>query len=71
MLASFNEKLLLSNGLNISPLKGTEAGHQPKSLRGVVQSIDNERDMSNYIASYQGKIPQQVAEIKYERAAVS
>ncbi|PBP28467.1 GTPase activation, GAP [Diplocarpon rosae] len=68
--ASFNEKLLLSNGLNVSPLKGIEAGHQPRSLREAVHAIDNEQDLSNYISSFASKIPARISEIKYEKNPV-
>lgn len=69
--ASFNEKLLLSNGLNVSPIKGIEGGSQPRSLREVVYAIDNEKDFSNYISSYGSKVPPRAPDIKYERNAVS
>lgn len=70
-LASFNEKLLLSNGLNISPIKGNEGTNQPRSLREAVYAIDNEKDFSNYISSYGSKVPPRTSEIKYERNPVS
>jgi hypothetical protein len=69
--ASFNEKLLLSNGLNVSPLKGSEIGSQPRSLREVVHAINNEKDLSGYISSFAGKVGPRSQEIKYERHAVS
>ncbi|RDL31521.1 uncharacterized protein BP5553_09730 [Venustampulla echinocandica] len=65
--ASFNEKLLLSNGLNVSPLKGSEQGSQPRSLREVVYAIDNEKDLSGYISSFASKVAPRIADIKYER----
>ena len=70
-VASFNEKLLLSNGLNISPLKDNEPGDHPRSLREIVFAINNERDLSNYICSFRSKVPPQAPEIKYERNTVS
>lgn len=69
-LASFNEKLLLSNGLNMSPLKGSESGNQPRSLREAVFAIDNEKDLSNYISSFANKVPARKSEIKYEKNSV-
>lgn len=69
--ASFNEKLLLSNGLNISPIKGQEGMNNPRSLRDAVYAIDNEKDFSNYISSFGSKVPPRSADIKYERNAVS
>ncbi|RDW77407.1 hypothetical protein BP6252_05460 [Coleophoma cylindrospora] len=68
--ASFNEKLLLSNGLNISPMKGREQGSQRRSLGEVIYAIDNEGDLSNYITSFASKVPPRGADIKYERNAV-
>jgi hypothetical protein len=70
-LASFNEKLLLSNGLNISPLKDSEPGDHPRSLRETVFAINNEKDLSNYISSFASKVPPRAPEIKYERHPVS
>ncbi|KAL3420186.1 Rho-GTPase-activating protein 7 [Phlyctema vagabunda] len=68
--ASFNEKLLLSNGLNISPIKAVDQGSQRRSLREVVYAIDNEKDLSSYITSFAGKVPPRAPDIKYERHAV-
>lgn len=69
--ASFNEKLLLSNGLNVSPLKGSEAGSQSRSLREVVHAIDNEQDLGTYIGSFAVKVPKTIMDIKYEKHPVS
>jgi hypothetical protein len=68
-IASFNEKLLLSIGLNVSPLKNSES--KARSLREVVHSIDNEKDLSNYLSSFANKVGRQNMEIKYERHPVS
>ncbi|KAG4443317.1 hypothetical protein IFR05_001186 [Cadophora sp. M221] len=68
--ASFNEKLLLSNGLNVSPLKGNESVSQPRSLREAVYAIDNEKDLSNYISSFASKVPARTSEIRYEKNPV-
>ncbi|KAH9216172.1 hypothetical protein DL95DRAFT_363611 [Leptodontidium sp. 2 PMI_412] len=68
--ASFNEKLLLSNGLNVSPLKGNESGSQPRSLREAVYAIDNDKDLSNYISSFASKVPARTSEIRYEKNPV-
>ncbi|KAA8576045.1 hypothetical protein EYC84_006208 [Monilinia fructicola] len=68
--ASFNEKLLLSNGLNISPIRAKEQGTPNRSLREAVHAIDNVKDLSNYISSFVGKVPSRVTEIKYERNTV-
>ncbi|KAI9829420.1 MAG: hypothetical protein M1819_006357 [Sarea resinae] len=66
--ASFNEKLLLSNGLCVSPLKSQEAqGPTTASIREAVSRIDNERDLRNYISSFTPKVPPKRGDIKYER----
>lgn len=50
---TFNEKLLLGQGLSINPLKegGDSAG--PKSLREVIQQIDNQKDYHDYVLSHE------------------
>jgi hypothetical protein len=71
--ASFTEKLLLHNGLSISPLKGSQIdqSNDTRSLREAVSAIDNDNDLNQYIASYASKVPAKLAEIKYERNPVS
>ncbi|KAI1392387.1 RhoGAP-domain-containing protein [Hypoxylon trugodes] len=69
--ASFNEKLLLSNGLVISPLKSaTQPGQHSRSLKEVVQAIDNKKDLENYLISFHSKVPIRSSEPKYERNPV-
>ncbi|KAI9840465.1 MAG: hypothetical protein M1838_004058 [Thelocarpon superellum] len=67
--ATANEKLLLNNGLSVSPLNSVENGQaQPiKSLRDVIYQIDNERDLDNYVASFAAKVSVRAGDIKYER----
>lgn len=65
--ASFNEKLLLGNGLAVSPLTGGDAPSSQKSLRELVMEIDNEKDFNSYISSHSGKVPPSLSEIKYEK----
>ncbi|KAK1758730.1 hypothetical protein QBC47DRAFT_375600 [Echria macrotheca] len=62
--ASFNEKLLLSNGLSISPLKSSP---DARSLRECVLAINNDADLNDYIGSYYPRMPPKGAEPKYER----
>jgi Rho GTPase-activating protein RGD1 len=69
-LASFNEKLLLSNGLNISPMKNGEQSSNTRSLREAVYAINNEQDLSNYLSSFASKVPPKTSDIKYERNTV-
>ncbi|KAL8810596.1 MAG: hypothetical protein Q9223_002655 [Gallowayella weberi] len=64
--ASFNEKLLLSNGLCVSPLKGHHNNSSPRSLRDVVFQIDNAHDLNSYIRSFSVKAGQRSAEVKYQ-----
>ncbi|KAI8632753.1 hypothetical protein F5Y19DRAFT_328904 [Xylariaceae sp. FL1651] len=69
--ASFNEKLLLSNGLVISPLKSvTLPGQYSRSLKEVIHSIDNKKDLEDYITSYYTKLSPKTSEPKYERNPV-
>jgi hypothetical protein len=65
--ATFNEKLLLGNGLAVSPLSDRDAPSAQKSLRELVIEIDNEKDFNNFIASHSGKVPPTPSEIKYEK----
>ena len=69
-LASFNEKLLLGNGLCVSPLSG-QIGPGPRSLRDVVYQIDNTKDFDNFVSSFSSKVGQKPTDIKYERHPVS
>ncbi|KAK5114632.1 hypothetical protein LTR62_002205 [Meristemomyces frigidus] len=63
--AAFNEKMLLGNGLAVSPLTG-ESGSQ-KSLRELISGIDNEQDFHSYVGSHAGKVPPRIGEIRYEQ----
>ncbi|KAK3371936.1 RhoGAP-domain-containing protein [Podospora didyma] len=65
--ASFNEKLLLSNGLSISPLKN---GPDARSLRECVSAINNEKDLNDYISSHYSRMPPKTGPPKYERNPV-
>ncbi|CAF9941966.1 MAG: hypothetical protein ALECFALPRED_009429 [Alectoria fallacina] len=64
--ASFNERLLLGNGLCVSPLKGQSNEPGSRSLRDVAFQIDNARDLNNYVSSFASKVGAS-GEIKYER----
>ncbi|KAI1424538.1 hypothetical protein F5Y12DRAFT_751312 [Xylaria sp. FL1777] len=69
--ASFNEKLLLSNGLVISPLKNAiSPGQYSHSLKEVIHGIDNKKDLEDYITSFHSKLPLKTSEPKYERNPV-
>ncbi|KAH7019928.1 hypothetical protein EDB80DRAFT_211191 [Ilyonectria destructans] len=69
-LASYNEKLLLSNGLNVSPIQGPGGEGSQRSLRQAVSSIDNDKDLNNYVTAQYRNLPASSGEIKYERNAV-
>ncbi|KAL1843274.1 hypothetical protein VTJ49DRAFT_2383 [Mycothermus thermophilus] len=62
--ASFNEKLVLSNGLSLSPLKQTP---EARSLRETVLSIDNEKDLNDYLCGQYVRLPPRTGPPKYER----
>ncbi|KAI0906703.1 hypothetical protein F4823DRAFT_606148 [Ustulina deusta] len=69
--ASFNEKLLLSNGLVISPLKNAiSPGQYSHSLKEVIHAIDNKKDLEDYITSFHSKLTPKTSEPKYERNPV-
>lgn len=70
MTAAFNEKLLLSNGLVISPVKNANGETSSRSLRQAVLSINNEKDLNEYIGSHHGMIRPDNGEVKYERHPV-
>ncbi|KAI5801509.1 hypothetical protein DFH27DRAFT_60161 [Peziza echinospora] len=67
--ATLNEKLLLSNGLSINPIKGNNpSGPHSQSMREVIALIDNETDFKKFVLSMESKLPQSApAEIKYEK----
>ncbi|KAI1818616.1 hypothetical protein GGS20DRAFT_527909 [Poronia punctata] len=67
--ASFNEKLLLNNGLVVSPLKHVPSEHQ-RSLKEVIHAIDNTKDLEDYVSSFHSKLPATTSEPKYERHPV-
>ena len=67
--ASFNERLLLGNGLCVSPLKSQSNDLGSRSLRDVVLQIDNAKDLNNYVSSFASKVGSS-GEIKYERHPV-
>ena len=64
--ATFNEKLLLGNGLAVSPLNDKDSVSVQRSLRDLVTDVDNDRDFHNYVSSFSGRI-QPPTEIKYEQ----
>ncbi|KAG5292412.1 GTPase activating protein [Histoplasma ohiense] len=67
--ATFTEKLMLGNGLCVSPLKNgvnsDAAGF--KSLREVAAQVDDEKDFKNFILSHASKIGSGSAGVKYEK----
>ncbi|KAI9754438.1 MAG: SET domain-containing protein 4 [Chaenotheca gracillima] len=67
--ASFNEKLILSNGICVSPIKAQQPGsaQEPRSLREVIHSIDNERDLRSHIVGLSGKLPPKQSDIQYRQ----
>lgn len=65
--ATFNEKLLLGNGLAVTPLNDKSGPGGGRSLRDVIQEIDNETDFNTYMRGHLGKIPARPSDIKYEQ----
>lgn len=69
--ASFNEKLLLSNGLVISPLKNhSNLGQHSRSLKEVIQAVDNAKDLEDHLVSFHSQVPPTGNEPRYERNPV-
>ncbi|KAK4155333.1 hypothetical protein C8A00DRAFT_31859 [Chaetomidium leptoderma] len=62
--ASYNEKLVLSNGLSISPLKHTT---ESRSLRESILAIDNDKDLNDYLSAHHARLPPRTGPPKYER----
>ncbi len=48
-----------------------ESTPQPRSLRQAVSSINNERDLSEFISSHRSKVQLNLGEVKYEKNPVS
>jgi len=67
--AVLNEKLLLAYGLCVSPLRSQSPGPSAgsRSLREVASSIDNRKDLVNYLFSFTNKAGSRPPEIKYEK----
>jgi len=66
--ASFNEKLLLGNGIALSPLPPSDpSAPAAHSLRDIVLEIDNKADFDNYLTGHVSKIPVRTSDIKYEQ----
>lgn len=62
----------MSNGLSISPIKGPDGQQSAsRSLRHAVMSVDNDRDLDDFVAGHYTKIPASTGEVKYERNPVS
>jgi hypothetical protein len=65
--ATFNERLLLGNGLLISPL--VDGDTPRRGLRDIITQIDNDKDFHSYVNSYANTVPPK-KEIKYEKHPV-
>lgn len=63
--ATFNEKLLLSNGILVAP---TNNPGEPEaaSLREIFYKVDNDKDLTSFITGHASKIPRP-PEIKYQQ----
>ncbi|KAK7537099.1 Rho GTPase activator [Phyllosticta citribraziliensis] len=63
--ATFNEKLLLSNGILVAP---TNNPGEPEaaSLREIFYKVDNEKDLTSFITGHASKVPRP-PEIKYQQ----
>ncbi|KAK7731437.1 Rho GTPase-activating protein [Botryosphaeria dothidea] len=63
--ASFNEKLLLGNGILVAPLNNAGEPEHP-SLRDIIYRIDNDKDLTSFITEHSGKVPRP-PEIRYQQ----
>ncbi|KAK8230423.1 hypothetical protein HDK90DRAFT_417866 [Phyllosticta capitalensis] len=63
--ATFNEKLLLSNGILVAP---TNNPGEPEaaSLREIFYKVDNDKDLTSFITGHASKVPRP-PEIKYQQ----
>jgi len=69
--AAFSEKLLVNNGVVISPIKNEDdSAGGALSMRDMVSQIDNERDFQTHITSHTSTVPPKPAEIRYEKHPV-
>ncbi|KAF4548483.1 RhoGAP domain-containing protein 2 [Elsinoe fawcettii] len=60
--ATFTEKLLIGNGVLITPLPN-EGAH--RSLRDIMSDVNNDADFHNYIISNKPKVPVRTTGIEY------
>ncbi|EXJ92481.1 hypothetical protein A1O3_01033 [Capronia epimyces CBS 606.96] len=67
--AGLTEKLILGYGLSVTPLKGQSpvSATPTKSLREVASSVNNERDLVEYVLSFSTKAGTRPREIRYEK----
>ncbi|OTA03842.1 Rho GTPase-activating protein [Trichoderma parareesei] len=67
-----NENLLLGNGLVISPFRNsaTIGPNQPRSMRYAIASINIDKDLDEFVATYHSKVQPNPGEVKYERNPV-
>lgn len=72
-LAAFTEKLIVANGLVISPMRDPNMGNSSglQSIREAIAKIDNEKDFQSYVTSHSAQLPSAPAEIKYVKHPVS
>ncbi|KAF2220381.1 rho GTPase activator [Elsinoe ampelina] len=60
--ATFTEKLLIGNGVLITPLPN-EAAH--RSLRDIMSDVNNDADFQHYVISHKPKVPVRNTGIEY------
>lgn len=64
--ATFNEKLILGNGLAVTPFSDRDNAGSQRSLRDIVHGIDNETDFNTYMRGHVNKIVRP-NDIQYEQ----
>lgn len=65
--ATFNEKLLLGNGLAVTPLTDKDTAGSQRSMRDVIYEIDNDTDFNSYVRGHMSKVPARSGDIRYEQ----
>ncbi|CAZ80888.1 unnamed protein product [Tuber melanosporum] len=68
--AQFNEKLLLHNGLSVSPIRTDDADSRgAQSMRDVINMINNDKDFESFVLDLANKVhpPAKNQEVRYER----
>ncbi|KAL9087998.1 MAG: hypothetical protein Q9159_003353 [Coniocarpon cinnabarinum] len=67
--ANLNERLIVGDGMVISPMGDMVNGTSSPSMREMIQGIDNDRDFHTYVASHNSQLPSRTADLNYQKHA--